>query len=112
MKTTMIIKQTRNQIKTSEIMIRINCFVKVTDKSNVKDVIEHANALVAATLEHDKGCVAYDFFASTTRDDVFMFCETWENDEMLDIHSKAEHFKTHVGAIEQMAEISIEKMER
>lgn len=92
-------------------MIRINCFVKVTDKSHINEVTEHAKALVAATLEKDKGCVAYDFFASTTRDDVFMFCETWESSELLDTHSKAEHFKTHVGAIEKMAQISIETME-
>ena len=54
-------------------MLRINCFVKVKDAAKRDEVIENAKKLVAATLANDKGCKGYDFFASTTRDDVFMF---------------------------------------
>lgn len=91
-------------------MLRINCFVRVTDMARRDEVISEAKALVEATLKNDKGCKGYDFFESTTRPDVFMFCETWESSIALDTHSKAEHFKKHVGAIENMAEMSIETM--
>lgn len=91
-------------------MLRINCFVRVADADKRAEVIDHAKALVEATLKNDKGCKGYDFFASATRPDVFMFCETWESSELLDIHTRAEHFKLHVGAIESVAEISIESM--
>ncbi|MGN0070131.1 MAG: putative quinol monooxygenase [Prevotella sp.] len=93
-------------------MIRINCFVKLNDMAHRDEVIENAKQLVAATLANDKGCKGYDFFASTTRPDVFMFCETWESQELLDEHSRAPHFAKHVGAIEKLSTITIENMEK
>lgn len=92
-------------------MIRLNCFVKLNDAAHRDEVIEHAKALVAATLANDKGCMAYDFFASATHDDVFMFCETWADEETLAVHSNAAHFKEHVSAIEKYAAMKLEKME-
>ena len=93
-------------------MIRLNCFVKVADAANTGAVVENAKKLVAATLANDKGCKGYDFFASATRPDVFMFCETWESQEALDTHSKAPHFVQYVGEIEKMAEMTLEQMEK
>ena len=72
---------------------------------------ENAKKLVAATLESDKGCKGYDFFASETRPDVFMFCETWESAEALNAHMHTDHFTTLVGAIEKEAAMSLEQME-
>lgn len=92
-------------------MIRLNCFVKLNDAALRDEVMKHAKALVAATLANDKGCVAYDFFASATREDVFMFCETWEDEASLEVHSNAPHFKEHVSAIEKAATMKLEKME-
>ena len=93
-------------------MLRINCFVKVKDAAKRDEVIDNAKKLVAATLANDKGCKGYDFFASTTRDDVFMFCETWESAEALDVHSHTEHFETLVGAIATVSDVTIEQMEK
>lgn len=90
------------------IMVRINCFVQVTDAAKRDEVINNAKALVAESLKSDKGCKSYDFFASSTRDDVFMFCETWESQADLDAHSATEHFKKYVGAIEKVSKVSIE----
>ena len=108
-------RNSRHKHKTNIIkrttMIRLNCFVKLNDAAHRDEVIEHAKALVAATLANDKGCVAYDFFASGTHDDVFMFCETWADEETLAIHSNAAHFKEHVSAIEKYAAMKLEKME-
>ena len=80
-------------------MIRLNCFVRLNDA-----------ALRDEVTAHDKGCVAYDFFASATHDNVFMFCETWADESSLEAHSNAPHFKEHVGAIEKAAEMKLEKM--
>ena len=93
-------------------MIRLNCFVKVNDDANTAAVVENAKKLVAATLANDKGCKGYDFFASTTRPGVFMFCETWESPEALATHSQAPHFIQYVGEIEKLAEMTLEQMEK
>ena len=108
-------RNSRHKHKTNIIkrttMIRLNCFVKLNDAAHRDEVMEHAKALEGATLANDKGCVAYDFFASATHDDVFMFCETWADEETLAIHSNAAHFKEHVSAIEKYAAMKLEKME-
>ena len=51
-------------------MIRLNVFIRTTD-SNREEVVNTARELVAASLK-DEGCVAYDLFESTTRNDVLM----------------------------------------
>ena len=58
-------------------MIRLNVFIRTTD-SNREEVVNTAKELVAASLK-DEGCVAYDLFESTTRNDVLMICETWSD---------------------------------
>ena len=93
-------------------MIRLNCFVKLNEGADKAALVENAKKLVAATLESDKGCKGYDFFASETRPDVFMFCETWESAEALDVHSHTEHFETLVGAIAKVSDVTIEQMEK
>ena len=98
-------------------MIRLNVFIKV-DESNREAVIEAAKKLVASSLE-DKGCIAYDIFASQTRPDVLMICEpdvlmiceTWSDAAALDVHQKSAHFTTLVPEIESMAQMKIESFE-
>ena len=62
-------------------MIRLNVFIRTTD-SNREEVVNTARELVAASLK-DEGCVAYDLFESTTRNDVLMICETWSDAKAL-----------------------------
>lgn len=62
-------------------MIRLNVFIRTTD-SNREEVVNTAKELVAASLK-DEGCVAYDLFESTTRNDVLMICETWSDAKAL-----------------------------
>ena len=92
-------------------MIRVNCFVQLKDATKREEVIKSAKDLIAETLKSDNGCLGYDFYASETRNDVFMFCETWATQENLDTHTKTQHFIQHVGAIEKIAQMSIEVME-
>lgn len=95
--------------KPHTIMIRLNVFIKV-DESRREAVIETAKKLVASSLE-DKGCIAYDIFASQTRPDVLMICETWSDAAALDVHQKSAHFTTLVPEIESMAQMKIESFE-
>ena len=75
-------------------MIRLNVFIRTTD-SNREEVVNTARELVAASLK-DEGCVAYDLFESTTRNDVLMICETWSDAKALAAHEQASHFTTLV----------------
>lgn len=71
-------------------MIRLNVFIRTTD-SNREEVVNTAKELVAASLK-DEGCVAYDLFESTTRNDVLMICETWSDAKALAAHEQASPF--------------------
>lgn len=91
-------------------MIRINCFIQVED-AHRDEVLAAAKELVEATQKNDKGCISYDFFASTTRNDVFMFCETWADEASLTAHSRSGHFLAAMRTIKSGAKISIEQLE-
>ena len=56
-------------------MIRLNVFLLVEKAENKQPLIDAATELVELSL-HDKGCVAYDVFASLTVDNHLMICET------------------------------------
>ncbi|MBQ8046307.1 MAG: antibiotic biosynthesis monooxygenase [Prevotella sp.] len=81
-------------------MIRLNAFFEVNQGAEAQ-VLALGKELVEASLK-DKGCVAYDLFCSTTRPQVMMFCETWQDDEALAAHSSAEHFTRIVPQIEAL----------
>lgn len=88
-------------------MIRINVFIQVDD-ANRAALVDAAKRLVAASLK-EEGCVAYDFFASAARNDVFMICETWASPEVLAVHEKSEHFTTLVPEMERLGSLKLEK---
>ena len=96
-------------------MIRLNVFVRVSE-TNREKAIEAAKELTACSLK-EEGCIAYDTFESSTRHDVFMICETWQNAEVLAAHeksshfSKSAHFAQYVGIIQELAEMKLEKFE-
>lgn len=90
-------------------MIRLNVFIQVSESNRI-GVLEIAKELVAHSLK-DKGCIAYDIFESSTRSDVFMICETWQDAESLAIHEKAHHFVTLVPKIQKLASMKLEKFD-
>ena len=90
-------------------MIRLNVFIQVSAENRAA-VLESAKELVAYSLK-DNGCIAYDTFESSTRPDVFMICETWQNAEVLAAHEKSPHFAQYVGIIQKLAEMKLEKFE-
>lgn len=42
--------------------------------------------------QKEKGCIAYDFFASADKD-IVLLIEKWENADCLPAHTQQEHFK-------------------
>ena len=82
-------------------MIRLNVFFELKDAAKAEELKALCRELVEKSLT-DKGNVAYDYFASGTREGVMMICETWENEEVLKTHMAAEHFTTLVPKIEAL----------
>ncbi len=91
-------------------MIRLNAFFEVNDGVDLKQVKALADELVEKSRK-DEGNHGYDLFVSATKPSVFMFCETWENDEVLDKHSNAEHFTRIVPQIAKLCKVQM-KIER
>lgn len=87
-------------------MIRLNCFFQAKP-SKYNQALDAAIALVAESQKQE-GCIAYDVFESGTRKDVFMICETWANQEVLDAHSASEPFQKLVPQITACGEMKIE----
>ena len=67
--------------------------------------------MIRLNVLKEEGCIAYDTFESSTRHDVFMICETWQNAEVLATHEKSPHFGKYVGIIQELAEMKLEKFE-
>lgn len=82
-------------------MIRINAFAKLDIAARRGELINAATELVRLSRK-EKGCIAYDFFASETNGANFMFCETWADEEVLAAHSASEHFIRLVAKIEEI----------
>ena len=87
-------------------MIRYNVFFQAK-AGKYNEALELTLQLVAESQKHD-GCVAYDVFESGTRKDVFMICETWANQQVLDDHSASAPFQTLVPQITACGEMKIE----
>lgn len=90
-------------------MIRLNAFLKVDEKDRQR-VLSLANQLVDKSRQ-DEGCISYDFFESTTISGVFMFCETWKDQESLDKHANAQHFLHLVPEIEVFGKMKLERFD-
>ncbi len=75
-------------------MIRINAFFQVNEGAN-EQFLEAIKPLVTES-QKEAGCIAYDLFASTTRPDVYIMCETWADQAAVDVHNASAHFTTIV----------------
>lgn len=90
-------------------MIRLNVFISVVAE-NCEEFVAVAKELVAES-QKEAGCVAYDLFASETRSDVYMICETWESQEALTAHSQTEHYTRCCGRLGEIAQLKLEKFD-
>lgn len=88
-------------------MLRLNCFFQANE-GRYSEALEAAIALTARSQQHE-GCKAYDVFESATRPDVFMICETCENEEVLAKHAATPEFAEYVGIMEECGALKLEK---
>lgn len=88
-------------------MIRLNCFFKAKSAASYQKALDAAITLTAQSQKHE-GNVSYDVFESATRKDVFIICETWQNQEVLDKHSATPEFTENVGIMQQCGELNLE----
>lgn len=90
-------------------MLRLNCFF-LAKENRFDAALQAAKALTEKSVRHE-GNIAYDVFASATRPDVFMICETWESQEALDKHMATPEFKKYVDIINECGTLKSEKFE-
>lgn len=91
-------------------MIRLNCFLEISDSSLTKKAVETAVELVELSL-HDKGCITYEAFGSLTSDNHIQIVETWKDDESLKAHSESEHFRRLVPELEKCGTLTLERFD-
>lgn len=91
-------------------MIRVNCFFQATDGDTYRDALRAAVALTELSRKH-AGCIAYDVFQSATRSDVFIICETWKDQALLDAHSQTPEFAKYVGGMQACGQLKLERFE-
>ena len=64
-------------------MIRLNAFFVLKEDASLEELKAITDELVAKSRT-DEGNLGYDLFQSTTNPRVMMFCESWENQEVLE----------------------------
>ncbi len=88
-------------------MIRINAFFQVNEGAK-EQFLAVVNPLVEAS-QKEAGCIAYDLFASTSRPDVYLMCETWADAAAVESHNASEHFNTAISALGDLCTSKVEK---
>ncbi len=88
-------------------MKRINAFFQLNEGASKAEFLEVCKVLVEESNK-EAGCIAYDLFASTTRDDVFVMVETWKDAEAIELHNASAHFKV---GIEKLGALCTSKVE-
>lgn len=72
-------------------MIRLNVFFEVNEGVTPEQV-KAATAEMVRDSRTQEGNVSYDLFASTSRERVYLFCETWRDQKVLDAHGESKSF--------------------
>lgn len=74
------------------------------NKENQSEFQEKVNELILLTKEHDKGCIEYDIYHSTTNEKELVIFETWESQIALERHSASHHYKRIVPELAKLSE--------
>ncbi len=90
-------------------MIRLNAFFQVNEGANEK-FLEVCKVLVAES-QKESGCIAYDLFASQTRSDVYLMCETWKDEAAIESHNASAHFQSAVPQLGELCTMKLEKFD-
>ena len=85
----------------SKIVLVVNIKIK---KEFIGKVVEEFKTIHKLTHELDEGCIQYDYHKVQDKEDSYVFIETWESQELLDIHMQKEHFTNFFATTEGMIE--------
>lgn len=88
-------------------MIRINSFFLIEEEQKAAALKFVATEMVEKSM-NENGCASIDFFASTTRSDVYMMCETWRTKEALEAHRQSAHFQDLLPKLQEIATMTTE----
>lgn len=91
-------------------MIRLNVSLIIEDETCRKPLVEAGTELVELSL-HDKGCIDYDLYLSTTSSDRYMIYETWMSESDLKRHMESEHFKRIVPRLQELSTMTLERFD-
>ncbi len=83
--------------------------IKVVAKSLIKaDKVEQyvslAKKLVQETVQNDAGCIHYELFQDLSNPQILTMIEEWEDQNALDRHTAAKHFKEIVPFFKDLVE--------
>ena len=94
-------------------MIRLNVFFELKDCVTAEQVKTLTDELVAKS-RFEEGNKGYDLFASTTNPRVYLFCESWDNEAVLEKHKNSEHFTRLLPQLSNLikGELSLESFTR
>jgi quinol monooxygenase YgiN len=81
--------------------------IKVVAKSLIKaDKVEQYIALtkklVQETVQNDAGCIHYELFQDLSNPQILTIIEEWEDQDALDRHTAARHFKETVSLFKDL----------
>lgn len=93
--------------ETSKI-VRLNVFYTLNEDADPAAAKAAGDSLVAAS-RNDDGCISYDMYESVTTPRQFIIVETWENDSLLGIHSRAPHFEKYVPQLQALGKMSTQR---
>lgn len=93
-------------------MIRLNVFFEVNEGVTPEQV-KVATAEMVCDSRTQEGNVSYDLFASTSRERVYLFCETWRDQKVLDAHGESKSFADGCANLKKLmkGEWKLEKFE-
>ena len=92
-------------------MIRLNCFFQAGEgEHDYNDALRAAVSLAEKSRKHP-GCIAYDVFVSTSRSDVLMVCDTWQDKESLAQHAITPEYKMYCKIMNACGTFKIEQFE-
>ena len=75
-------------------MIRIN--VEITVSSDKRQTVLENILQLAEKSRKEQGCIGYEIFENSRKEQELLILETWESEQALSAHEKTEHFTTLV----------------
>lgn len=81
-------------------MIRINVTLIVNSEVR-RQVVELLREMSELSRE-EKGCIGYEILENNRLEDVLMIIETWDNEVVLDVHKRSEHFTRIIPRVREL----------